>query len=314
MMMSPAATIVPATGRRPGITLLEVLIACGLLVMGLSTMASLLPASGARLAQASVADRAGILASNALADSLNRGLIFADMFPTGTGTATSARTLALGAVVGGLPEFGVLPSERDAAEYFTPPSGEGRSRCGSPRTFLLEDELAYEPPSVAPTPGNAFATGGDGSPGPRRVRDGVCWGATLTPEVFPAAAGGAAVLAIAVFKRSGEAAGGAGKAPIAVGITRANGCYEADVLGGGSLLKPCSWVLAIPGAPGTAPRWFQVMSSWTFEPPAAQTTCLIFRNQPDFASLSGSESDGKKASIIAFGDLVRVDEHRVTLN
>lgn len=310
MTMDPAATLVPDCSRRPGITLLEVLIACGLLVMGLSTMASLLPASGARLAQASVADRAGTLASNALADALNRGLVSADVFPT----AATSHTLAIGAVVGGLPGFGVLPSGSDAAEFFSGPSDAGRSRCGSPRTFLLEDELAYEPPSVAATPGNSFTIGGDGAPGPRRAREGVCWGATLTPDLFPPAPGGAAVLAIAVFKKSGNAASGTGKAPVSVGVTRTSSFYEADVVGGGGLLKPCSWVLAIPGSPGAAPRWFQVMSSWTFEPPAAQTTRLIFRNQHEFESVTGSGSSGSRANVIAFDDLVRVDEHMVTLN
>ena len=122
------------------------------------------------------------------------------------------------------------------------------------------------------------------------------------------------MLAIAVFKKGGTSADASAKAPMTVGLTRSNGLYEADVLGSGGLLKPCSWVLAIPGSPATAPRWFQVMSSWTFEPPAAQTTRLVFRNQPDFESITGSGATGSKTSIVLFDNLVRVDEHLVTLN
>ena len=318
------ATIAHEPAPRHGITLLEVLIACGLLVIGLSTMAALLPASSARLAQASLADRAGVLASNALADSANRGLVAVDTFPTVSSTNPLAgRTLAIGSLLGQLPGFGVLPSGRKADEYFTEPSEEGLRRCGSPRTFLLEDELLYGPsPSVAAAPSNAFSTSSDGSTGPRQVRDGVCWGATITPvdvtktpslAIFPAA-GGVARLTIAVFKRRGEIISGEMKDAMAIGVTRTNSFYETDVLASGPLLRPCTWVLAIPASPSTAPRWFQVTSSWTFEPPAAQTTRLIFRNQQDFESATGTGSTGSKATILAFEDLLRVDEHLVTLN
>ncbi len=310
------ATIAHEPAPRRGITLLEVLIACGLLVIGLSTMAALLPASSARLAQASLADRAGVLASNALADSANRGLVAAENFPTDSATNPLAgRTLAIGSLVGQLPGFGVLPSGRKADEYFTGPSEEGLRRCGSPRTFLLEDELLYGPsPSVAAAPSNAFSTSSDGSIGPRQVRDGVCWGATLTPQVFPPAVGGAAVLAIAVFKRSGDITSGDMKDAMPVSVTRTSSFYEADVVANGPLLRPCTWVLAIPASPSTAPRWFQVMSSWMFEPPATQTTRLIFRNQQDFEAATGTGSNGSKATIFAFEGLIRVDEHLVTLN
>jgi len=309
--MRLAATTTLSSPKRRGITLLEVLIACGLLLVGLSTMASLLPASGARLAQASVADRAGILAANALADSLNRGFLAADFFPKSSGT-TSGYTLAFGAVVDQLPSFDVPTSGSNT--LFKAPSAEGLRRCGSgsPRTFLLEDELRYEPPSAAATPGNAFTTDETGAPGPRRVRQGVCWGATLTPEIFPPAPGGTAVLTIAIFRRGGETVGSEEKAPMSMDVTRTSGFYEADILGSGGLLKPCSWVLAIPGTPGTAPRWFQVMASWTFGP--SQATRLIFQKQQEFAAVTGSGSSGKKARIIAFDDVVRVDEHVVTLN
>lgn len=313
--MRLAATIVQESTGRRGITLLEVLIACGLLVIGLSAMASLLPAAGSRLAQASVSDRAGVLSSNAHADWLSRGLLAADAFPTVSSTTPQTnRALAIGALIGQLPGYGPLPSGRQANEYFTGPSDVGLTRCISPRTFLLEDEMDYGPSALAGAPANAFAATADGSPGPRQVRAGVCWGATLAPKLFPPASGGAALLAVAVFRRGGEATSGEMKEGVAVGLTRTGSFYEADVLQSGALLRACAWVLALPASPNTAPRWFQIMSSWTFEPPATQTTRLIFRNQQEFEAVTGAAAAGSKATVFAFEGLVRVDERLVTLD
>jgi type II secretory pathway pseudopilin PulG len=319
MTMCVAATIMEEpTGRcgtNRGITLLEVLIACGLLIIGLSAMASLLPAAGARLAQASLADRAGVLASNAFADATSRGLIAADAFPAAAASDPQAvRALAIGAIVGQLPGYGVLPSGHRTDDSFTGPTDAVLKRCISPRAFMLEDEIVYGPPALGSAPVNAFAATADGSLGPRQVRDGVCWGATLAPNLFPPARGGAAVLAIAVFRRGGAVVPGEMKAATPVVLTRTDSFYEADITQGGGLLRACEWILAMPSSPTTAPRWFQIMSSWTFEPPEPQTPRLIFRNQPEFQSLTGASSNGSKATVFAFEGLVRVDEHLVTLN
>ncbi len=53
---------------RTGITLLEVLVAAGILVIGLVSVAALLPAAGALLGEAVTADRAATLATNAPSD------------------------------------------------------------------------------------------------------------------------------------------------------------------------------------------------------------------------------------------------------
>lgn len=301
--MRPSATVMAASVPRRGITLLEVLIACGLLVVGLSTIAAILPAAGSRLAQASVEDRAGVLASNALAEMKCRGLVAADAFPA----AAPAGTLAIGAVVGLLPALGDLPAGRVSGDYFAGPSAEGVKRCGSPRTFALEDELIYDPPALTDTPANAF-TLESGTLGPRQVREGVCWGATLTPQKMPPHAGGLAALTIAIFKKGGES-----RPPVPVILTRTNSFYEADVASSGSLLRACTWLLAIPSDPIVPPRWFQVMSSWTLEPPANQTTRLIFRNQEAFEDVTATRTSGSAGTVLAFEGLVRVDEHVVTL-
>lgn len=71
-----------ATNRnaRPGLTLLEVLIAAGILVVGLASAAALLPAAVSVLADANAADRGGALAANAAADLQFRGALLASDF------------------------------------------------------------------------------------------------------------------------------------------------------------------------------------------------------------------------------------------
>lgn len=292
-----------SAGGRDGITLLEVLIACGLLVIGLTTMAALLPAAGFRLAQAHVEDRASVLSSNALADIMNRRLLAADSFASASGP-----TLTMGPVLGRLPLYGMLPSGRDASAHFAALPQAGRARSGSSRTFLLEDDLIYTPPSVSAAPSNAFASTTAGL-GARTFDEGMCWGATLTPDRSPPKAGDTATLTISVFKR-----GEASTVPIPIVLKRTNSFYEADLLPAGTLLRACGWVLAIPSAQDRAAEWFQIMSSWTLEPPAAQTTRLILRNQEAFEALTGSTSTGATATILVFEGLVRSDQHRITLH
>ena len=59
---------------RDGITLMEVLIAIGILAVGLSSVAALLPAGGSQAKKAVMADRAASLAANALSDAMTAGI------------------------------------------------------------------------------------------------------------------------------------------------------------------------------------------------------------------------------------------------
>jgi hypothetical protein len=290
---------------RRGITLLEVLIACGLLVVGLSTVASILPAAGSRLAQATLEDRAVVIASNAHAEVTNRELAAVECFPAGVGgNASPGRTLAIGAVLGQLPTFGELSAGRSANAFFSELSAEGRRRGGSPRTFLLEDEITFEPSSLAPTPANVFAADGLGL-GPRQTRQRMCWGATLTPKVFPPKAGSMAVLTIAVFKKAGDG--------LPLTLTRTNSFYEVDPAPTGQLLRACTWLLALGRDATTPPRWFQVMSSWTPTTSDSSKVHLVLKDQEGFAEVTGATASGSTATVIAFEGLVRVDECLVTL-
>ena len=60
---------------RNGITLMEVLIAIGILAVGLSSVAALLPAAGSQAKKAVIADRAASMAENCLADAVTIGVI-----------------------------------------------------------------------------------------------------------------------------------------------------------------------------------------------------------------------------------------------
>jgi type II secretory pathway pseudopilin PulG len=60
---------------RPGITILEVLIALGILAVGLSSVAALVPAARSQGVRAVILDRASLLAANTLADAATFGLL-----------------------------------------------------------------------------------------------------------------------------------------------------------------------------------------------------------------------------------------------
>jgi len=75
--------------RRPsGVTLLEVLIACGILVIGLASVAALLPAAGLVFAETAAVDRGGSLAANAAAEIKFQQLVSATDFDPDDGIQT----------------------------------------------------------------------------------------------------------------------------------------------------------------------------------------------------------------------------------
>ena len=70
--------MIPLERPRRGITLMEVLIATGILAVGLGSVAALIPAGRSQAARAVVLDRAALLAANALADAATFGLLRPD--------------------------------------------------------------------------------------------------------------------------------------------------------------------------------------------------------------------------------------------
>jgi hypothetical protein len=282
MTIAPAShRFLPGPRCRAGLSLLEVLIACGILALGLAGLAAMLPAAGMRLSEATIADRARFVAANAHADVLSRGL------------ATAAA--CAGAVQG--VAFGPLAT---AATGLSPGPVAADSRL-----FVSEDELVY---SLADAGNDGrVRTEGDRAPfhtggpknvffgtGPRAYRDSLVWGATLVPTVSPAQPGGSATLSIVVLRRPGEAQ--------AVTLTKAADgswlCAEADRQ---RFLKACSAVLLVAvGNSNVRPEWLSVRASWD------GGTILAADAVPDVAA-------GSSIRVIGFENVVRVEHHAVTL-
>lgn len=74
MRCSPPHPPAPVALARPGITLMEVLIAIGILSIGLTSVVAILPAGRKQAAKAILYDRASLLAANALADAVTTGV------------------------------------------------------------------------------------------------------------------------------------------------------------------------------------------------------------------------------------------------
>jgi len=100
----------PGVPGRQGMSLLEVLVSLGILVAGLASVAALLPASGARLAEASAADRSGALSMNVQAHLLNRRELEANWFTGGV------KTVVLGSMFPNTPFNSAPYSKRQAPQ------------------------------------------------------------------------------------------------------------------------------------------------------------------------------------------------------
>jgi hypothetical protein len=271
-----------ALTRRDGFSLLEVLVACGLLVLGLSSFAALLPAASSRLAEAAAEDRAGTLSANAWAEIISRGLAASDLFPTGS--------------VGKACVFGrVLPTV-SGSSLVPATAAVLNQRIEATRGFALEDELVYQPPQTGDTPVNSFLGGGAG---PREYRDGACWAAMLMP-LDPAAAvgpGSRATLSVAVFRKAGDTQ--------AFTLTPAAGNYSLSPAGESTckrFARGCSYLLVL--ATGQPPDWRRINASWTN---AAGTQSYL-----NFTDSSGLPAGPFTA--IGFEGLMRLDERTVVLD
>jgi hypothetical protein len=301
-----------------GMTLLEVLISCGVLVVGLASIASLLPAAGSRLGQAATEDRGGTLAANARTDAVARGLVAFDLF------ADASKSLCFGK---GMMTDTTLNAGLAAARFAAPVAATLNQRIDPLRGFVLEDEVVFTPPTTTETPLNDFLDG-------RRVfKEGICWGATLVPQAFPAKAGSPAVLGVAVFRKD--------PTPRAISLTLVSGGlyrmttpdvtplpasptpaqiqqyernmapYEADMK---RLLKSCSSVL-VPGTDSAkGPRWFRITASWR---PALNPETNQRQNDGCYVVFSEfkllDEHAGANPTVIGFDNLIRVDQYNVVL-
>jgi type II secretory pathway pseudopilin PulG len=283
---------------RNGFSLLEVLVACGILVVGLASIAAILPAAGARLGEAAAQDRAAAAAYVAFSEIGSRGLCRRELFPgasSATATAivfgetlslsistactasgyligTAAPVTANGAVTAGL---GVISGtlQAGATPVLTAPlataiasriSNVTDPAIDNRRGYFPEDEVRYGPSLTGVGPANLF------SDGMRSFNRGVCWGAILTPMPFGITTGSmnAVKASVAVFRKPGNAV-----ALSLVSLTSGPAASSGIFITGNntptslqrSLLKPCSSLLAIPPAAtatSTGPQWLPIRSSW----------------------------------------------------
>jgi Tfp pilus assembly protein PilV len=274
--MTPS--IHPAVSRR-GFTLLEVLVACGILVVSLASIAAMLPAAASRLSEATAMDRAAVLTSLAMNDLQIRGLATPAIFPTGTcgivvgdGVSTVvAATVTQSGVSsptalhsGTLAANGITLSRNGRLLLSSPVSAAVAARADTTRGFFLEDSVQYLPPNIGNMPRNVFIGVGSGT-GYRSFTSSVTWGAVITPEPWGMAATGtisAVRASIAVFSKPSTARAMtlAQRAPNLFTTGTWPGAIQR------TRLKPCSAVLAIPlsATPGQEPpQWLGVRSSWT---------------------------------------------------
>lgn len=294
------------TVQRAGFSLLEVLVACGILVIGLASIAAILPAAGSRLGEASAHDRAMAAAAVAMSEIRCRNLAAKDMFPGATsGTApaivfgetlslavtTSATSLQYSsgltttgsvtsgsAVLSGTLSFGSAPILSVANTGTLGTRVHNNTDLDVRRGYFLEDEVQYRPSATSDLPLNSFVSG------VRQFNRGVCWGAIITPIPWGITTGSmnAAKVSVAVFRKPGNAT--------ALTLRAApNPASEIFVTGSNtpvalqrSILKPCSMVLAINGT-AAAPQWLPIRSSWIL-------TGTMIGTSGTFAGVSGTNA------------------------
>jgi type II secretory pathway pseudopilin PulG len=283
--MTEVGTPLRARHARAGFSLLEVLVASGLLVLGLAGFAALLPAAGSRLAEATAEDRAGTLASNAFAEIASRGLAASDLFPSGS----TNRACVFGPVLTGLAHPAIVAA---ASATLAP-------RIEPTRGFSLEDDLNYRIAGSTDTPVNAFVNGGLG---PRESKEGHCWAAMLTPLDFgsPIGPGSRAMLSVVVFRKAGDMQ--------TFTLTPASGNYElspGDDSSRKRFARGCSYLLVLPT--GAAPTWRRINASWTSNPGAAGQRSFL-----NFSDPTGLPPGNLTA--IGCERLLRVDERTIVLD
>ena len=293
----------PRPVNRSGMSLLEVLVACGILVIGLASVAAMLPAAASRLSQASAQDRSVAAAQAALVEIEARQLLSRDLFASGS----AALVFGLGTPqAADLPHVGTVLSRPVGAGFAqrmdNDPASDGRM-------YYVEDEVQYDL-AAGSAPTNSFASG------IRQFRRGVCWGAVVLPEPWGTgtASLNAARVGIAVFQKPG--------APERFALTTVfsgstpSAMFEAP---GASIddatrkqyLKPCSFVLAIPPSNSVAPRWLAIVSSWPIWTPGVDPQKSLptafrftFRDEVPLNLLSGSTT----LTVIGFPNLLGVTE------
>jgi hypothetical protein len=273
--------------NRAGMSLLEVLVALGVLAGGLASVAALLPAAGARLADATAIDQAGALAANTQADLRIRNVLTASMF-----SGSSPQAVVSGSTI------------------FAFASGSG--------TIRVETRLY---PTISVTEFDV-RLGVSGTM--TEVKDtGVCCGVLVVPvasTTTPIAAGMPARVSVATFKKSNVQSqqitltAASGSASVLSGANPAIFTTGSDAAADSlrkQFLGSCAWVLASSTSGTSRPAWLQIGSSWTTTGP----TGLPAGSYVSFSDPTavGPLLSGSTLSVYGFTHILRVDERPATL-
>lgn len=284
-------------------TLLEVLVALGILAAGLASVAALMSAATTRLADATAIDRAGTLAANAQADLRTRGLLSVTAFPANTViSASTGRVLVIGDVFPAPFSSGTLKFTGTAASAI--PTGTfSKSSIVIPATTLtLQDDVR-----LSGTTNTLFSN-----------LDGISCGVTVVPTITGTVVAGTPVrVGVVVFKQQQTDW-------MLIPLKKiSGGVFEVTTVGAGAagarnesvrkrFLPACSWVFVPKLDQMAASRWMRIGSSWTTQKPDATGIVL-----PDRSFVSFTNADAEVVTAVAtsgtlnvhaFTRVLRVDE------
>jgi prepilin-type N-terminal cleavage/methylation domain-containing protein len=290
------------TADRSGFSLLEVLVASGILVVGLASVAALLPAAATRMHQAVVQDRAGALAANAYADIMARrgsGILSASNLDDGTFLVFGAT----GILNRLLPELTAVAAGRSLLPTPVEPAKSPASLfAASGSDWDNHDAIQYTPNGGNPPTNIIVGTGPGGAATERDYKAEICWLATIGSTAPSPTAGTPVPLSIAIFKSPD-----AGCQPYAItgsgvySVTDPNTSQPPGDDDRRAYLGSCSYVLDVNASP---PRWCQITSSWTKTTSTGQAISTSIILDPPATG----------TAVLAFEHLVRVDTHPIRLD
>jgi hypothetical protein len=278
-------------------SLLEVLVALGILVAGLASVAALLPAASARLADATAIDRAGTLAANAHADLRNRGILTAaTIFPTSPViTASSSQIRVLG---GAFPDAPFATGTSFVSGTFIKSSPANLPTAA----MTLQDDLQLSGSVNLSGTGNPLITN----------PVSVTYAVTVVPTATGTISVGSPVrVGVVVFKRPNVdwipvqlTKRGAGVFQV---ITSSTATAAQNELTRKRFFPSCSWSFATSGTAPAQSRWLRVGSSWTLS-----GTSFVSFSDAD-ADIVASVPTNSSLTVQAFSNVLRVDERPAIL-
>lgn len=278
-------------------SLLEVLVALGILVAGLASVAALLPAASARLADATAIDRAGTLAANAHADLRNRGILTAaTIFPTSPViTASSSQIRVLGNAFPDAP-FATGTSFVSGTFFKSSPASLPAA------AMTLQDDLQLSGSVNLSGTANPLVTN----------PVSVTYAVTVVPTATGTVSVGSPVrVGVVVFKRPNVdwipvqlTKRGAGVFQV---ITSSTATAAQNELTRKRFFPSCSWSFATSGTAPAQSRWLRVGSSWTLS-----GTSFVSFSDAD-ADVIASVPTNSSLTVQAFSNVLRVDERPAIL-